>query len=197
MNMTFFDWKFYSVCMAVSARAVLCLFIGFVFLVVPSLSFAKDYNYGCRTRNPKYSPSQKELGEYVKELEYIFEGKPIRRDNTVMGFQVTTFDVRRMYKGERPENDKLSLVHLKESFTDMEGSYLVRAHLERDNNLYPDPLACPKYYTDEEVISHIQFFWQRFIFGFFLLLFGVFACMKYLRYNKRFREHPYLKWFTK
>lgn len=166
-------------------------------LILPNAAFAKDYDYGCRIRNPHYHPNEKELAEYVQNLEFIFEGKILRRESTVMGFIVTTFEVKSLYKGEMPKRGTISLVHLKDMFLDQDKIYLVRARLGKDNNLYPDPLACPQYYSDEEVISHIQYFWQRFLFGFFLLLFGVFVVYKYIRYDKRLQNNPYLRWLTK
>ncbi len=168
-----------------------------VMIFFPAVTFAKDYDYGCRIRNPHYHPNEKELAEYVQNLEFIFEGKILRREKTVMGFFVTTFEVKALYKGDMPEDKTISLVHLKDMFVDEKPIYLVRAVLGKDNNLYPDPLACPQYYTDDEVISHIQYFWQRFLFGFFLLLFGVFVAYKYIRYDKRLHNNRYLSWLTK
>ncbi|MCB1682778.1 MAG: hypothetical protein KDI65_12700 [Alphaproteobacteria bacterium] len=179
-------------------HVVVCLAGFLAFLVSgPIAQAARDYNYQCRIRNPHYHPDEKELAEYVQAMEYIFVGKPIRQESTVMGFVVTTFEVRMLYKGEQPKKGTLDIVHLPDTFTDMSHTYLVRARREKDNNLYPDPLACPQYYTDEEVVSHIQYFWQRFIMGFFLLLLGVFAAYKYVKHSSKVKGNPYLEWLTK
>lgn len=179
------------------ARSFFVFSVLALILIYPGVVFASDYDYGCRIRNPHYHPNEKELAEYVSNLEYIFEGEIISRETTVMGFIVTTFKVKNLYRGEMPETGKVSLVHLKDMFLDQKKPYLVRARLGKDNNLYPDPLACPQYYSDEEVVSHIQYFWQRFLLGFFLLLFGVFVAYKYVKHDKRLHNNPYLKWLTK
>lgn len=153
--------------------------------------FAKDRDYGCPYRRPGSPVTQKEIGEYVMFLDYVFDGKPIRRRETIMGFQITTFKIEFLYRGEMPENRQLDIVHTKDMFTDMEGVYLVRGRIAKDKNIFPDGMSCPKYYTDEEVVSHIKYFWQRFLFGFFILLFGVFLAMKFFN-----SDHEYAKKFA-
>ncbi len=154
-----------------------------VFVLNASVLIARDYDYGCPYRNPKLNVTEKELGEYIREMDYIFEGKPVKRGHAVVDMRVTVFEIQKLYKGDMPDNKRLWITHLKDMYEDQEETYFIRAKYADDKNLYPDPLACPKYYYDEEIVDHMKYLWSNFLIGFALLIFGVFLCLRFI--NKR------------
>lgn len=162
--------------------------------MVPAIVYAKDYDYGCRIRNPRIKPTMEELTEYIEDMEIIFEGKPIARDPFVMGFLVTRFDVENVIDGEKPKQGYVDIVHTKDMFTDLEGKYFVRARRGKDNNLYPDAMSCPKYYSDQEIIDYYRYYWHKFFLGLFILLMGVYGAYKYFsRDNELTRKFTWLR----
>ncbi len=163
----------------------LLLFFSSALLFVSQFALhAKDYDYGCRIRKPNEGYDQSLIAKYIQGLDYIFVGKPIKQGRTVMDMRVTTFQIKRIYKGKMPDDKKIKIIHLKEMFTDLDGTYQVRARYGRDRNLYPDPLACPKFYKDEEVVSFIMYYWHRLIIGFFVVMLGVLLSLKLLKYDQ-------------
>ena len=163
-------------------NAVFCICLA-VFLLGTTVVDARDYDYGCPYRNPKLNVTEKELGKYIREMDFIFEGKPVKRGHAVVDMRVTVFEIQKLYKGDMPEDKKLWITHLKDMYEDQEETYFIRAKYADDQNLYPDPLACPKYYYDEEIVDHMRYLWSNFLIGFALLIFGVFVSLRFI--NKR------------
>lgn len=157
-------------------------FLGLAIFLVsfpPVSCYAKDYDYGCPQRNPRIKPTVEELADYVHKMEIIFEGKPVSQNPLVLGFLVTKFEVKSVISGKRPENNIIELVHTPDMFKEPEATYFIRAWRGNDNNLYPEGMSCPKYYTDQEIVDYFRYYWHKFFLGLFILLIGVYAAYKY------------------
>lgn len=162
--------------------------------VLPAVLYAKDYDYGCPRRNPRYKPTVEELTDYIEQMDIIFEGKPLSRDPFVVGLLVTRFEVKKIIKGEQSEKGTVDIVHTKDMFTELDAKYFVRAWRAKDNNLYPEGMSCPKYYTDQEILDYYRYYWHKFFLGLFILLLGVFAAYKYFsRDNELTRRFSLLR----
>lgn len=167
----------------------------FLIFVMSFAAIAKDYDYGCKFRNPRYKPTMEELEDYIKDMEIIFEGKPKSRDPFVMGFISTKFDVGKIIKGERPEKGIVEVIHTDDMFTDVEGTYFVRARRGKDNYLYPEGMSCPKYYSDQEIVDFYRYYWFNFAIGLLILLVGVTVTFFFLRSDNEFSRK--LKWLRR
>lgn len=162
--------------------------------ILPAAVHAKDYDYGCRKRNPKVKPTPEELAEYLDFMEIVFEGKPISQNRFVVELVVTRFQVDKVIKGDSPEKGYVDIVHTKDMFKDLEKDYFVRARLGKDNNLYPDAMSCPVYYTDQEIVDFYRYYWHKFFLGLFILLLGVYIAYKYFsRDNELTRRFALLR----
>ncbi|MCL4677837.1 MAG: hypothetical protein KJ017_04485 [Alphaproteobacteria bacterium] len=161
---------------------------------LPAVLYAKDYDYGCPRRNPRYKPTVEELTDYIEQMDIIFEGKPLSRDPFFVGLLVTRFEVKKIIKGEDLEQTTIDIVHTKDMFTELDATYFVRAWRAKDNNLYPEGMSCPKYYTDQEILDYYRYYWHKFFLGLFILLLGVFAAYKYFsRDNELTRKLTWLR----
>lgn len=162
--------------------------------ILPAAVQARDYDYGCPIRNPRYKPTVEELTNYIEQMDIIFEGKPLSRDPFVVGFLVTRFEIEKIIKGDMPEKGTIDIVHTKDMFTDLEAKYFVRAWRAKDNNMYPEGMSCPKYYSDQEIIDYYRYYWHKFFLGLFILFLGVFIAYKYFsRENEITRKFTWLR----
>ncbi|MCB1783859.1 MAG: hypothetical protein KDI13_07665 [Alphaproteobacteria bacterium] len=151
-----------------------------VFLVSGLFVFSHTVVYAqtasCPVRSEDTHVRSQEIIDYYNSLDIVFRGIPVRSGGGMFGFEETVFEVTSRYKGV--DQKEVAVTHSPGKYSRQEGQeVLVRAKHGDDGVLYSDPINCPDYYNDEEIMG-MAVKWPRLIPAVIILALSLFLAYK-------------------